>query len=464
MMKEHAMRWICAVMLMVMLFIVMSIQGARAGVDAPAPEMEPQMERDEDMMEESCDPTVLYASLENETSALAAEAQATIGTRPGLEIRNVLWIGEGQFELICDGQYPEVSPFAPSTGPPIDRSPIVNWTRGNGTAATPGRYEFLTSDQVVEIPVLSASDSDELASFGVRVATTGGVVLNTPEESVLATYVYGATYLDDFVIPVNGPRLERHPNDHLATLISRVGDDAKSYFVVGKVDDNGILSLAAIDLEPGVTFHIRGNTVHTNDYVTGVVQEMYPEMFGIDEVQLKNVADQPVKLQPVPPAEPTELLYQILAGGATYEAGAGSFDGVLTLIDASNDIIVFTDRPERNATAVPTDIIVEALFAPVDGRNDDSFYAVPPNAAFSCMAASGDYARAIFVLQSPAVSSADIAFEVDVLFASGVVGADDDAVFACDGFAVRRNILFHVCVNYIDMLCYVCDAIDHSSA
>ena len=145
--------------------------------------------------------------------------------------------------------------------------------------------------------------------------------------------------------------------------------------------------------------------------------------------------------------ESTSLLFQMLAGGATYEASVGSHDGVLMLIDASDDIIVFTDRPERNATAVPTDIVVEVLFAPVDGPDDDSFYAVPPNAAFSCMSSSGDYARAIFVLQSPAASDSDVAFEVDVLFASGE-GSDEDEMLVCDGFAVRNSCLCHACATY----------------
>ena len=145
--------------------------------------------------------------------------------------------------------------------------------------------------------------------------------------------------------------------------------------------------------------------------------------------------------------ESTSVLFQMVAAGATYEAGVGSRDGVLTLIDLASDTIVFTDRPERVAVALSTDDVVDVLFAPVDGRNDDSFYANPPNAAFSCMSTSGDYARAIFVLQSPVASDSDLAFEVDVLFASGV-GADEDEMLVCDGFTVRNSCLRHACATY----------------
>ena len=97
---------------------------------------------------------------------------------------------------------------------------------------------------------------------------------------------------------------------------------------------------------------------------------------------------------------------------------------------------------------------MDVLFAPVDGPDDDSFSAVPPNAAFSCMSSSGDYARAIFVLQSPAASDSDVAFEVDVLFASGV-GADEDEMLVCDGFAVRNSCLRHTCVRHKSLMIYV---------
>ena len=50
--------------------------------------------------------------------------------------------------------------------------------------------------------------------------------------------------------------------------------------------------------------------------------------------------------------ESTSVLFQMVAAGATYEARAGSRDGILTLIDVASDTIVFTDRPERVAVAL----------------------------------------------------------------------------------------------------------------
>ena len=82
----------------------------------------------------------------------------------------------------------------------------------------------------------------------------------------------------------------------MLTLLAKV-DARESYFVVGKVD-SGKLNLAAIRLEPGVTLHVKGNTVHTNDYVTGVVQEIYPKKWGIDEVLLMNDKGGAVRLIP----------------------------------------------------------------------------------------------------------------------------------------------------------------------
>ena len=65
---------------------------------------------------------------------------------------------------------------------------------------------------------------------------------------------------------------------------------------------------------------------------------------------------------------------------------------------------------------------------------DDSFYVDLPNAAFSCLLNSGEVARAVVVLRAPSESDSDVAFEVEVLYAS-VPGAIE-----CGGPAVRRNV------------------------
>ena len=244
---------------------------------------------------QDCEPNFLYSEIKDETEALERNIRKTLGSRPGMKIENVLWFGSGLFKLICNGQYPQIRSFAPSMGPPVDHFKIDHWQRGDGSADRPGRYMFQTDQTVVKIPVLSI-DSDQLSHYGVSVAAVGDI-FNTPRPSVMATYLYGSSYFDDFVWPENGPRLERHPNDHLVTLISMV-DDKKSYFVVGKVVESA-LNVVAIELQPGVTLRIRGNTVHTNDYVTGVVQEIYPKTWGVDEVRLVNRSGMAVRLLPI---------------------------------------------------------------------------------------------------------------------------------------------------------------------
>jgi len=60
--------------------------------------------------------------------------------------------------------------------------------------------------------------------------------------------------------------------------------------------------------------------------------------------------------EPAPETDrPPEFLFQMHAAGATFEAGKGSFDGVLTLENVNNETIAFSDRPERIARIVPTD-------------------------------------------------------------------------------------------------------------
>ena len=137
--------------------------------------------------------------------------------------------------------------------------------------------------------------------------------------------------------------------------------------------------------------------------------------------------------EPAPESEQQEYLYMMTAGNATFVPGGGDHDGVLTLDGFNNETIAFTDRPGRDAFPISTEDFVAAAFAPVDGPEDNSFYADPPNAAFSCPLGSGEVARAVYVLRAPSESDSDVAFEVQVLYAS-VPGAIE-----CGGPAVRPN-------------------------
>ena len=121
------------------------------------------------------------------------------------------------------------------------------------------------------------------------------------------------------------------------------------------------------------------------------------------------------------------------AGNATFVPGVNDNDGVLTLDGFNNETIAFADRPGRDAFPISTADFVGSAFAPVDGPEDNSFYADPPNAAFSCPLGSGEVARAVYVLRAPSESDSDVAFEVQVLYAS-VPGAIE-----CAGSAVRSK-------------------------
>ena len=121
----------------------------------------------------------------------------------------------------------------------------------------------------------------------------------------------------------------------------------------------------------------------------------------------------------------------MIAANATFVPGGGDRDGVLTLDGFDDETIAFTDRPGRDAYPIATADFVAAAFAPVDSPEDDSFYADPPNAAFSCPLGSGGVARAVYVLRAPSESDSDVAFEVEVLYASA------PGAIECDGPAVR---------------------------
>ena len=140
--------------------------------------------------------------------------------------------------------------------------------------------------------------------------------------------------------------------------------------------------------------------------------------------------------EPAPETDgPPQFLFQIVAAGATFEAGKGSFGGVLTLENVNNETIAFSDRPERIAGTVPTDEFVLAVFAPDAGQKND-FFVDPPNAAFSCAAGPEEIARAVFKLQAPSESrTGGVSFEVDVLYWS-----EPEASLSCEGPV--RLILF----------------------
>ena len=133
--------------------------------------------------------------------------------------------------------------------------------------------------------------------------------------------------------------------------------------------------------------------------------------------------------EPAPETDrPPKFLFQMHAAGATFKAGKGSFDGVLTLENVNNETIAFSERPDRIAGTVLTDKFVLTAFAPDDGLTENSFFVNPPNSAFSCAVRPRKIAHAIFVLRAPSESSSGArSFEVDVLYAN-----DPKASLTCE--------------------------------
>ena len=127
------------------------------------------------------------------------------------------------------------------------------------------------------------------------------------------------------------------------------------------------------------------------------------------------------------------------AGNASFVPGGGDHDGVLTLDGFSNETIAFTDRPGRDAFPISTEGFVVGAFAAVDGPEDNSFYADPPNAAFSCPLGSGEVARAVYVLRAPSESDSDVAFEAEALYTS------ESGAIECGGPAARQNLHVSFC-------------------
>ena len=144
-------------------------------------------------------------------------------------------------------------------------------------------------------------------------------------------------------------------------------------------------------------------------------------------------ADAPAP-EPAPETEQPEYLFMMTAANATFVPGVDDNDGLQTLDGFDDETIAFTDRPGREASLVATDVPIRVFFFPVDGLEDDIFYVDLPNADFSCPLGSGEVARAVYVLLAPSESDSDVAFEVEVLYAS-VQG-----VIECDGPAVRRKM------------------------
>lgn len=140
-----------------------------------------------------------------------------------------------------------------------------------------------------------------------------------------------------------------------------------------------------------------------------------------------------------PAAEDSSVsfLFQVVGLGAEYAAGSDGdddvHDGVLTLTGVPDTTMAFSDRPAEIDGHIPTFLFV-ATFAPISGPGDNSFYADPPAAAFSCVSDDGDIKRIVFQLMRPTIGDSTVTFDVNVLY---VEGETDDLLkcFSCPGLS-----------------------------
>lgn len=131
------------------------------------------------------------------------------------------------------------------------------------------------------------------------------------------------------------------------------------------------------------------------------------------------------------------FLFQVVGLGAEYAEGSDGdddvHDGVLTLTGVPDTTMAFSDRPAEIDGHIPTFLFV-ATFAPISGPGDNSFYADPPAAAFSCVSDDGDIKRIVFQLMRPTIGDSTVTFDVNVLY---VEGQTDDLLesFSCPGLS-----------------------------
>ena len=104
------------------------------------------------------------------------------------------------------------------------------------------------------------------------------------EKHEIVDFHYGKDYLENFVMKVNHPGIEKHEFSHLDCPH---GDfNGSGYFVIGKIVNNNELHLTAFLVPSKHTLYIPPNTIHSNDYLQGTWRTMLA-LDDIDRVILK---------------------------------------------------------------------------------------------------------------------------------------------------------------------------------
>jgi hypothetical protein len=236
--------------------------------------------------------------MQTRISQIDNELNLSLKKRPGLQIKNILWVGQpGIYKLQC-ARYLAATPIKPFSTKQDTRK-INGWTQGRGDAQNPGHFTFNTNKTSIAVKVYPLTASN-LKKFGLKIAKKGQK-LKIGLESVQAQYLYGPNYFNDWVMrsqPLGGSRIERHPSPHLITLAKKPENGKPSYLLVGRINKKNSLELGLFKMKEGIPIIIPANTVHSNDYFQGLEESVYPRTWGVDEVIMINRDKKRVTITP----------------------------------------------------------------------------------------------------------------------------------------------------------------------
>ena len=286
----------------------------------------------------TCDPNQKYSSMQDAKNVVLSDQNRdwAHGRDPDLVFEDVIWFGEdGMYHLDCDGLYPEINAFDESDNTDPTNIVIRNWQKPPST----GTYVLPIDGSSMEIPILEMTDP-KIEDYGVKLLNDKEV-FQTKAMSVLGNFTYGYVnetgyydYFSSFIWAENGEpcqvnqtsptgsldkdgtdgcghgaRIEQHMDGHMVSTLELydnpiTGEPIDSFFIVAKkipsVGDGKTepaliydLEFAAVRLDKGKSLLVKSGTIHTNDYLSGVLQESFPTDFGGDEVFLKNLNGDP---------------------------------------------------------------------------------------------------------------------------------------------------------------------------
>lgn len=124
-----------------------------------------------------------------------------------------------------------------------------------------------------------------------------------------------------------------------------------------------------------------------------------------------------------PPAEKEAAVEEVEYLFVQHAESVTLADGVLTLEGVGDDVLYFSDRPERIVGREPLEVFLGSWT-----EGEESFAEIPPNAVLTSK--QGDELRDLtVVLKSPALAEGTLAYEVEVLDGPEAGSADFAALF-----------------------------------